>query len=505
MNDSALSSLADSVLIPPFPGTTAPRWFLTAMERGLAGVTFFASNMAGGSSSVAALTASLRSAAPDPLIAIDEEGGDVTRVWYGTGSPYPGNAALGAADDTRLTEDVYAQIGTSLAALGINLNFAPCLDVLSAPQNPVIGTRSFGSSPSLVARHGAAAVRGLQSAGIAACAKHFPGHGSTLLDSHLELAEVTGDAAEVARRDLPPFRAAIDAGVLTAMPGHLRVPWLTGSMPASLSAEAMGLLRGELGFSGAVVTDGLEMRAVSGPYGLPGASVRALAAGCDLLCLGRDQNEEDYLAVRAAIADAVRSGELSGARLEDASSRVRSLRTELAARRDRAAGAPAGPARPAAAAETAAAAEAAGIGLEAARRALRLTGPRPALRAPVVVEVEQVLNMAAGKAHWGLTGWVPPADLRRVGAADRTAVDEAVAAAAGRPLIVAFRDAHRSPSTQAFVTAVLAERPDAVLLEMGLPYWTPPAGSYQAHLATYDASRASTEAAAEILGLARPA
>lgn len=496
MTDSALSSLADSVLIPPFPGTSAPRWFLTALERGLAGVTFFASNMAGGSSSVAALTASLRSAAPDPVIAIDEEGGDVTRVWYGTGSPYPGNAALGAADDTRLTEDVYAQMGTNLAALGINLNLAPCLDVLSAPQNPVIGTRSFGSSPSLVARHGAAAVRGLQSAGIAACAKHFPGHGSTLLDSHLELAEVTGDAAEVAQRDLPPFRSAIDAGVLTAMPGHLRVPWLTGSLPASLSAEAIGLLRGELGFSGAVVTDGLEMRAVSDPYGLPGASVRALAAGCDLLCLGRDQTEEDYLAVRAAIVDAVRSGALSGARLEDASSRVRSLRAELTALRGRAAGAPGGPAE---------AAEAAGIGLEAARRALRLTGPRPTLRAPVVVEVEPVLNMAAGQAHWGLTGWVPPADMRRAAAADPAAVDEAVKAAADRALIVAFRDAHRSPSTQAFVTAVLAECPDAVLLEMGLPYWMPPAGSYQAHLATYGASRASTEAAAEVLGLARPA
>jgi beta-N-acetylhexosaminidase len=241
------------------------------------------------------------------------------------------------------------------------------------------------------------------------------------------------------------------------------------------------------------VTDGLEMRAVSGPYGLPGASVRALAAGCDLLCLGRDQTEEDYLAVRTAIVDAVRSGTLSGTRLEDASSRVRSLRAELGALRDRAAGAPARPA------------EGAGIGLEAARRALRLTGPRPALRAPVVVEVEPVLNMAVGNAHWGLTGWVPPADLRRVGAADPAAVDEAVKAAADRALIVAFRDAHRSPATRAFVTAVLAERPDAVLLEMGLPYWIPPAGSYQAHLATYGASRASTEAATEVLGLARPA
>jgi beta-N-acetylhexosaminidase len=513
LTDSVLSNLADSVLVPPFAGPAAPAWFLAALERGLAGVTFFASNVDGGPASVASLTASLRAAGPDPLIAIDEEGGDVTRVWYDTGSPYPGNAALGAVDDTRLTEDVYAEIGAALAGLGINLNLAPCLDVLSAPRNPVIGTRSFGSSPSLVARHGAAAVRGLQSAGVAACAKHFPGHGSTLLDSHLELAEVTGDAAVVAARDLPPFRAAIEARALTAMPGHLRVPWLTGSLPASLSAEAMALLRGELGFSGVVVTDGLEMRAVSRPYGLPGASVRALTAGCDLLCLGRDQTEEDYLAVRAAIVDAVRAGDLPGPRLEEASARVRTLRVELGALRLRAAARAASGLREPRSGATGAfgstvpagAAEGSRLGLEAARRALRLTGPRPVLRDPVVVEVEPVLNMAAGQAHWGLTGWVPPAGLRRVAAADpeaaREAMREALKAAADRGLIVAFRDAHRSPATRDFVTALLAERPDAVLLEMGLPYWMPPAGAGQAHLATYGASRASTRAAAEVLGL----
>ncbi|MBO0803884.1 MAG: glycoside hydrolase family 3 protein, partial [Nocardiopsaceae bacterium] len=397
MIDPACEKLADSVLVPPFPGTTAPAWFLAALERGLAGVTFFASNMAGGPESIVALTASLRSAAPDLLIATDEEGGDVTRAFYGTGSPYPGNAALGAADDASLTEDVYAAMGADLAALGINLDLAPCLDVLSAPLNPVIGTRSFGSAPSLVARHGAAAVRGLQSRGVAACAKHFPGHGATVLDSHLELAEVPGDAEEVALRDLPPFREALAAGVLTVMPGHLRVPWLTGSLPASLSPSAMELLRGELGFSGVVVTDGLEMRAVCDPYGLPGASVRALAAGCDLLCLGRDQSEDDYLAVRSAIVEAVRTGELSSARLEEAADRVASLRARLAA---------------ASAASGTKAVPEPEVGLRAARRALRLTGPRPELSDPVVVEVEPLLNIAVGQAHWGLAGWVPSGSLR---------------------------------------------------------------------------------------------
>jgi beta-N-acetylhexosaminidase len=487
LTDPALRKLADSVLIPPFSGTTAPSWLLSALEDGLAGVTLFAPNMAAGPAPLAALTAALRSAADDLLVAADEEGGDVTRVWYDSGSPYPGNAALGAVDDVALTERVHLAIGRDLAALGINLNLAPCLDVLAAPSNPVIGTRSFGTSPSLVARHGAAAVRGLQSAGVAACAKHFPGHGSTVLDSHDELAVVDGGPDEIAARDLPPFHAAIAADVLTVMPGHLRVPGLTGNLPASLSAKAISLLRGPLGFRGVVVTDGLEMRAVSDPYGVPGASVRALAAGNDLLCLGRDVPYEGYLAVRSAIVAAVRSGEMPAARLEEAAARVTALRVHVAAIRDT----PTGDGSPD------------GIGLVAARRALRLTGQRPAPRDPVVIEVEGMLNMAAGRASWGLGTWVPAEDLHRVLAVPTpsAAASSALKAAAGRSLVLVVRDAHRSAATQELVTSVLAERPDTVVVEMGLPYWQPPAGTYQSYLATYGASRANAQAAAELLGL----
>jgi beta-N-acetylhexosaminidase len=349
----------------------------------------------------------------------------------------------------------------------------------------VVGTRSFGSSPALVARHGAAAVRGLQSRGVAACAKHFPGHGSTAQDSHAELAVVSGGMAEVEARDLPPFRAAIEAGVATVMPGHLQVPGLTGALPASLSGAALGLLR-SMGFSGVILTDALEMRAVSDPYGLAGASVRALAAGCDLLCLGRDVGEEGYLESRAAIVEAVRSGALPGDRVEEAAARVSALRSRLAAARD------AGGTRM----------DGDEAGLEAARRALRLTGPRPELRDPVVIEVEPVLNMAAGTAHWGLARWVHPDDVVRLAASPdpQSAAAAAAQAAEGRALLLVVRDAHRSVSIQ--VTALLARRPDAVVVEMGLPYWAPPAGTFRAYLATYGASRASTQAAVEFLGLA---
>ena len=484
--DTALERLADAILIPPFSGAVAPRWVLDALWRGLAGVTLFAPNMAAGPDALTALTRTLRGASPDLLVAADEEGGDVTRVWYHTGSPYPGNAALGAVDDVALTQRVHAAIGADLAALGINLDLAPCLDVLAAPENPVVGTRSFGASPELVARHGAAAVRGLQSAGIAACAKHFPGHGATLLDSHAEVAVVPDGLAVVTGRDLPPFRAAVAAGVLAVMPGHLRVAGLTGSLPASLSAAAVALLRSSLGFNGVVVTDALEMRAVSDPFGIPGAAVRAVAAGNDLLCLGRDVPEDGYLAVRAAIVHAVGAGELPESRLAEAAARVAGLKSSI------------GPTRspPARRGPTEA-------GMEAARRALRLTGVLPEPRDPVVVEVEPLVNMAAGEARWGLDAWVPAGSLRRVAAAPDpgAAASRALKAATGRSLILVVRDAHRSPATRSLVTAVLAERPDTILVEMGLPYWQPPAGAYQAYLATYGASRANAQAGAELLGL----
>ena len=144
--DPVLDRMADAILIPPFPGERAPRWVLSALERGLAGVTIFGPNIAG-PEQLARLTAQLRSAGGLPLVAIDEEGGDVTRIAHLTGSPYPGNAALGAVDDVNLTAAVHRALGQDLAALGINVNLAPSVDVNTAADNPVIGIRSFGRRP----------------------------------------------------------------------------------------------------------------------------------------------------------------------------------------------------------------------------------------------------------------------------------------------------------------------------------------------------------------------
>jgi beta-glucosidase-like glycosyl hydrolase len=184
MSETDVMSLARAALVVPFPGSTPPRWLLNELDRGLGGVTLFAINgNVPGAERLAGLTAELRKAG-DPVITIDEEGGDVTRLAHATGSPYPGNAALGAVDDPELTRRVHRSLGAELAQAGVNLNFAPSVDVNTADDNPVIGTRAFGSDPQLVARHAAAATTGLQEAGVAACAKHFPGHGATRVDSH---------------------------------------------------------------------------------------------------------------------------------------------------------------------------------------------------------------------------------------------------------------------------------------------------------------------------------
>ena len=509
--DRALLRLADATLIPPFPGLSVPDWILRALERGLAGVTLFGPNIAG-PEQVRALTAALRSAgagAPagfdalagfgDPVIAIDEEGGDVTRVAYADGSPYPGNAALGAVDDVALTRSVYHAIGADLAALGINFNLAPCADVLGSADSPAVGTRSFGADTDLVSRHTVAAVAGLQGAGVAACAKHFPGHGRTRTDTHEAVATIEGSLAELRQRDLPPFAAAISAGTIAVMPSHLRVPELTGDLPATVSSAALvGLLRDELGFTGVIVSDALEMRATRDMFGVPRAAALAVAAGTDLLCLGRDSSEEDYLAVRSALVDAVRDGTIPGTRLEEAADRVARLRGGLARARSRGFA-------------DGAAVDGAAVGLAAARRAVRLSGPRQTLANPLIIEVEPRENIAAGRFGWGLGRWAPTGSVRRVEAGDGQAAGNGdgiagdapaiLGAAAGRSLVAVVRDAHRDSATQSLVGALLAARPDTVLVEMGLPLWRPPEGT--SYLATYGASRASAQAAAEMLGLVR--
>ncbi|MEV1144227.1 glycoside hydrolase family 3 N-terminal domain-containing protein, partial [Micromonospora sp. NPDC049799] len=323
MSVGNLASLAAAVLQPGFVGTTPPPWVCRWLGEGLGSVVLFARNVVD-PEQVAALTATLRAERPDVIVAIDEEAGDVTRIESARGSSRPGNLALGAIDDPALTEEVARDLGTDLAALGVTLDYAPDADVNSNPDNPVIGVRAFGAEPTLVARHTAAWVRGLQAGGVAACAKHFPGHGDTRVDSHHDLPRITADRARLDAVELAPFRAAVAAGVQAVMTGHLLVPALDPELPATLSSRILtGLLRDELGFSGVVVTDAVEMRAVADRYGFTGAAVRALAAGADAICVGGEHaDEESARRLRDAIVAAVVSGDLPEERLTEAAKRV---------------------------------------------------------------------------------------------------------------------------------------------------------------------------------------
>jgi beta-N-acetylhexosaminidase len=431
MSEGGLEPAAAACLFPP----------LGALVDGIGGVVLFSRDV---------------ESVPRPeglLVAVDEEGGDVTRLEAEKGSSFPGNLALGAVDDVALTRRVGAAIGGELAAVGVNFDLAPVADVIVDPANPIVGVRSFGSDPALVSRHVAAFVEGVQSVGVAACAKHFPGHGESVADSHLELPSVETDRETLFARALPPFAAAVDAGVRAVMTAHIRFAALDDEA-ATLSSKVINLLRSELGFDGLVITDALEMRAVSATVGLEEGAARALAAGADALCLGADVTRAQVEAVVSAIARRVPEG-----RLREAAARVAELAAWASSPKphhDREAGA------------------------EAARRALRVGGDPTLSGEPVFVELRPEATIAAGEALHGLGG----IEVRE-GQPLPTFDD------LGRVVIV-VRDAHRHAWQRELVP------PGVVVIETGLPEWRPPQA--RAWIATYGAARVNLEAAAELLG-----
>ncbi|MEU8587795.1 glycoside hydrolase family 3 protein [Streptomyces sp. NPDC048664] len=478
-----------TVLQPGFTGTTAPDWLLRRLGEGLASVGLFGRNI-DSPEQLRALTARLRAERDDILVAVDEEGGDVTRLEVRTGSSFPGNHALGAVDDVELTRQVAHALGRRLAECGVNLNWAPSADVNSNPANPVIGVRSFGADTALVARHTAAYVEGLQSAGVAACTKHFPGHGDTAVDSHHALPRIDVDPSVLRERELVPFRAAVEAGTKAVMSAHILVPALDPCRPATLSRRVLtDLLRGSLGYDGLIVTDGMEMRAIAGTYGIERGSVLAVAAGADAICVGGGlADDETVRRLRDALVTAVRTGELAEERLAAAAQRVRDL-----ARWTTSAGALDAGVKPLAGED---------IGLLAARRALTATRARhftPLTEPPYVVALTPVANIAVGdETPWGLA-----AELSRLlpGTGTGTFTGQgagraALEAAGARRIVAVVRDEHRHPWMSDALTTLLARRPDTIVVEMGVP-GAAPRGAL--HLATHGAARVCGRAAAEVI------
>jgi len=332
-----IDTLAGRCLMIGIEGTTAAD-AAALLDRVRPGaVILFDRNLAD-AAQLRALTDGLRAHAhaggwPPPLIAIDQEGGIVQRLVEPAATEWPSLMCLGAADDEALTRAYHAAIGRELHALGIDWDLAPCVDVNNNQDNPVILTRSFGADPALVARHGVAAHRGFVAAGVLDCAKHFPGHGDTTVDSHLALPVIRHNRSRLDAVELAPFRAAIAAGIDSVMIAHMLLPALDEELPASLSPRVIGgLLREEMGYDGVVVTDAIGMKALGDRWPPGEAAAHALRAGADLVIA-----ETSALAVAAhdGILAAVRAGTLPEARLREAVVRVARLAAGTAAAAER--------------------------------------------------------------------------------------------------------------------------------------------------------------------------
>ncbi len=306
-----------------FHGKTPSPEVLELVRRGVYGVILFGRNLES-AEQAAELTAALKRAAGRPLlVSVDQEGGRVARLRALHGfTELPPMRAVCAAGDAALAREVGELLGRELRAVGVDQDYAPVVDVDTNPANPVIGDRAFSRDPEEVARLGAALAQGLQSTGVAACAKHFPGHGDTSQDSHQDLPRLPHPLERLERVELVPFRALASAGVASVMTAHVVFEALDPRRPATLSPEVMRLLR-ELGFKGCCISDDLEMKAVAEHFPPEESVSGALAAGVDALLVCHTaalQHRAIDLARRA-----VEEGRLPRARIAEARARVARL------------------------------------------------------------------------------------------------------------------------------------------------------------------------------------
>ncbi len=323
------------MLMLAFKGLDGPsdEFVRSLQELKPAGVTLFRSFNIRNPRQLKSLTTSLQQKAaeldlPPLLIALDQEGGQLMAI--GAATQLPGNMALGATGSEELAFEAGQVLGSELRAMGVNVDYAPCVDVNTNPNNPVVGVRSFGEDPTSVARLSAALVRGIQSKGVAATAKHFPGHGDTSSDSHLGLPLVSHSLEEMRSIDLPPFKAAIEAGVKLVMTAHLGIPALEQEQvtPATLTPQILqGILRAELGYDGVIITDAMDMLAIRQGDLLVEDSANAIAAGVDLL-LGTS-DPQDHRRLYKGIMHAIGEHMISDAQLAASLNRIHLLKEWL--------------------------------------------------------------------------------------------------------------------------------------------------------------------------------
>ena len=477
--DPAVRRLVNAVLVPGFVGTSAPDWLVRELENGLGGVCWFAHNLSGGGGT-RALADEIHAVAGNALVWCDEEGGAVSRLDAATGSPWPGHAALGQLDDIYATRTVATGIGRTARDAGVDVVLSPVVDVNSDPTNPVIGVRSFGDDADLVARHGVAFIDGLQSVGVAACAKHFPGHGATQVDSHLGLPTVAAERDVLRDRELAPFAAAAEAGVRCIMTAHVVFPAVDDE-PATMSSAWMRLLRDEIGFEGVVGTDALDMHAISGGVGRPEGAVRALAAGVDAVCIGNPSYPEAYddvtalQDVRSAIFDAMDEGRIDVGRVEQAAERL----ADLASWRQHAADG---------------ASEVPRDGVDIARRAVRSEGMVALTGSPLVL-VHTKTSIAAGNVRFPLARYLSDG-IEDVACSEVGSAEDALREIdrhGGKPVVV-VTDGRAGTEV---VDAVRGTEPSAVVVHTG-PIGTSD-GVAAPIIHTWGGGAASAQAAAELI------
>jgi beta-N-acetylhexosaminidase len=322
---SELSRLAAGLFVVGFPGRSVDDEVKRLIDDGVAGVILFKRNV-GTAAETHQLVNELKTYAGRPLLAaVDQEGGRVARLRGGEFTALPAMRTLGASADAQVIERVGRLLAFETRACGFDWDFAPVLDIDTNPNNPVIGDRAFHRQPEEVARLGVALARGLESGGVASCGKHFPGHGDTSVDSHLDLPVLPHPMQRLRDVELVPFRAYAQAGLASLMTAHVVFEALDRGIPATMSRKVMtGLLREELGFQGVVVSDDLEMKAIASHFTVERAVVESLAAGvdCFLVC----HHAEVQRAAITAVVNAVQTGRLSLDRLHEASRRLEGLK-----------------------------------------------------------------------------------------------------------------------------------------------------------------------------------
>lgn len=434
-----------STFSPGFGGTSIPEWIKPLLDNGLGSITLFGSNTPS-LESAATLIGELRSYNPDLVIAIDEEGGDVTRLFVKEGSRYPTPALLGKCDDEELTYASYFSLGNLLREVGVNLTYAPVADVVAVHNNPIVGVRSFGTSTDVVTRHVDQAVAGLQAAGVGACIKHFPGHGAVIEDSHHSLPRITMDLAQYEDLHIAPFKKAIDHGVAALMAGHLIVDSLDPDNPASLSTKVLqGYLREELGYQGLIVTDALDMGALGGVPKIQESALRALIAGANLLCFSGLGDQSQIVALSLMrIKEALLAGEISSQTLEYSSQKVRNSITEKRSQSkiDH------------------------HLDFKKLVGGFEVSGSVRLDDASInLIEIGTKPTIAAGDVSWGIHR-----ELRAAGVKfEIHSSDSESALKSEKQLVVAFRDAYRDLHLLKTLKRLEQRKPEAIFIDMGWP------------------------------------